>query len=275
MRINRIRRLRRRLLIFVAGGPFVNLLSAAATALMLTYSPPKSNWLAAFCDMFWMMSAILGVINLVPFRLGAMYADGARIFMLFSSAPKSQRWISQNAIVYQSHAGIRPKAWKRTWLEAAGRVRDGSVDDFAGNWAAYLAANDRKDTSRAAEHLERCLELVNLLGPSLKDMMALEAAVFTSWFREDATTAQKWLAQVKKLGALPQLMQKRAQIAMSCGQKQFRPALKLCEEGLALVDKLPPTPVKDRLSEGLLEWRDEICEREGLHMSTAEPTSVD
>jgi hypothetical protein len=46
-------------------------------------------------------------------------------------------------------------------------VHDGSVDDFAGNWLAYAAASDRKDDDAAALHLERCLELMHLLGPSI------------------------------------------------------------------------------------------------------------
>jgi hypothetical protein len=270
MRVDRIRRLRKRLLIFVAGGPIANLLSAAATALFLAYTRPKSSWLAAFCDMFWMISTISGVINLMPLRVGVLYADGARILMLLSSVPRSRRWISQNAIVWQSHAGVRPKAWKRTWLEAAGGVRDGSVDDFAGNWAAYLAANDRKDIFAAAVHLERCLEGMNLLGPLFQDMVALEAAVFSSWFREDAVTAQKWLVQVKKLKALPQLLQSRAQIAMCCGRREFGLALSFWQEGIALIEKLPSTPLKVRFTEGFLEWRDEIREREGSHASTTE-----
>src|SRR3954469_9009998 len=82
MRIDRIRKVRRRLLIFVVGGPIANLLLALLGSVFLTYTPPKSNWLAASFDMFWMVSAIFGVINLVPFRTGLLYSDGARILML-------------------------------------------------------------------------------------------------------------------------------------------------------------------------------------------------
>jgi hypothetical protein len=274
MRVDRVRKLRRRLLIFVAGGPIANLLLAMATALFLTYAPPKSNGLAALLDMFWMMSAILGMINLVPFRTGLLFSDGARILILLSSVPKSRRWLSQNGILSQNHAGVRPKAWRRTWLEAAGRVRDGSIDEFAGNWICYLAANDRKDISAAALHLERCLELTNLLGPFSKDLVALEAAVFTAWFREDAPTAQKWLTHVKKPRTLPELLRNRADIAVCCVRKDFGAGLTLWQNAFALIEKLPDTPVKALLRQGFLEWRGEICEREGSQVSMLDRKSA-
>ncbi|HET9308779.1 MAG TPA: site-2 protease family protein [Candidatus Sulfotelmatobacter sp.] len=263
MHISRIRRLRRRLLVFVAGGPTANLLIAGVAIFWLVYLPPKSNWLAALGDMFWMASAILGIINLVPFRAGALYADGARILWLLSSLSKSRRWMCLTAIASQSQDGIRPSEWKRSWIEAAAGIRDGSIDDFAGNWIAYAAANDREDAPAAALHLERCLELINLVGPWLQDLAAMEAAVFTAWFRENPATAEAWFKQVKKSSALPKLLQMRAKIAFCCARNDFALSLLKWQEALEYIERLPPTPTKDRLIEGFREWRDEIQERAG------------
>ena len=238
-----------------------NLLSAALIALFLASDPLPTSWLSVAGDIFWMIS-LIGVANLFPFRLGTRYSDGARIAMLLTSRSKSRRWISLMAVGIQRHAGVRPKNWRRTWLDAAGRIQDGSVDDFVGNWVAYAAAYDRKDAPVAASHLERCLGLVNLLGPSLQDVVALEAAVFTAWFRENAVIADKWLRQVKKIKTFPQLMQIRADIALHCARREFAPALSQWQRAFAFIEKLPPSPARTRLTEGLLEWRDEIQERQ-------------
>lgn len=262
MHINRIRRLRRRLLIFTAGGPLANLLSATLVASFLAYDPMPTSWLSVAGEIFWKVSVMIGVANFLPFRLGALYPDGARIAMLIGSRGRSRRWMSIAAIGSQGQSGVRPKQWKRTWLNAAGGVPDGSVDDFAGNWVAYAAANDRKDAPVAAFHLERCLGLVNLLGPTLQDTIALEAAVFTAWFREDAVVAQKWLQHVKRIKSLPQLMRIRADIALHCARKEFGPALSRWQEGFAFIEKLPLTAVKTRLTVGFQEWRNEIIERQ-------------
>jgi hypothetical protein len=166
--------------------------------------------------LFWMMSALMAIINLLAVRIGMLYTDGARMLMLRSSLPKARRWITLTAIVNQGQSGVRAKLWKHSWVNAAARVGDKSIDEFTGNWVAYAAANDRKDALVAAVHLERCLELANLLGPALRDLVALEAAVFSAWFRADTATAQEWFSQVNRLKTLPKLLQFRADIALRC-----------------------------------------------------------
>jgi Zn-dependent protease len=272
MHIDRIRRLRRRLLRFIAGGPLANLFTAALTASWLVYSPPRSFALATSLELFWMISALIAIVNLVPLRIGMLYTDGARMLMLRSSLPKARRWITLSAIGNQSQNGVRAKLWKRTWVNTAARVGDRSIDDFAGNWVAYAAANDRKDGSVAAVHLERCLRLANLLGPSLRDLMALEATVFSAWFREDAATAEKWFSQVNRLKALPKLLQFRADIALRCARREFSSALSGWQEAYAFIEKLPDTAIKKRLQEGFLEWRGEIEQRQQVHHGTAVST---
>jgi Zn-dependent protease len=274
MHIDRIRQLRRRLLRFIAGGPLANLLTAVLAASRLAYSPPRSIALAASIELFWMMSALLAIINLLPLGIGMLYTDGARMLMLRSSLPKARRWISLTAIGNQGQNGIRSKFWKRTWVNAAARVGDKSIDDFAANWVAYAAANDRKDAPIAAAHLERCLDLANLLGPSLRDLVALEAAVFSAWFREDAATAQKWFSQINRLKSLPKLMQLRADIAFRCARHDFSAALSRWQETYAFIEKLPKTPMKERLLEGFREWRSEIEQRQQVFKESAVSTSA-
>lgn len=261
MHVNRVLRLRRRLLIFTLGGPLANLVSAGITAAVLAYVPRTGTWLGTCGELFWMVSAFLGLSSLIPVRIGMLFPDGARIWMLLFSAAKARRWLCVVAIGSQSHAGIRSRDFRRTWLTGAGAVHDRSVDEFAANWVAYGAANDRKHAPVAAQHLEICLELVGLLGPTLQDTIALEAAVFTAWFRKDAATAQKWLSQVKRFNALPQLMRMRAEIALLCARNDFASATARWQNLIALAEKLPPTPVRNKLIAGLSEWRAEIEDR--------------
>lgn len=274
MHIDQVRRLRQRLLRFIAGGPLANLLTAVLAAGWLALNPPRSIALAASLELFWMFSALIAIINLLPLRIGMLYTDGARMLMLRSSLPKARRWISLTAIGNQRENGVRGKLWKHTWLNAAARLGDGSFDDFAGNWVAYAAANDRKDIPVAAAHLERCLDLARLLGPSLRDLVALEATVFTAWFKEDAATAQKWFSQTHRLKSLPKLLQIRAEIALRCARGEFPAALSRWQEAYAFIEKLPKTPIKERLLEGFLEWRSEIEQRqEAYGRSTVAPSA--
>jgi hypothetical protein len=81
MHIGDLRQLRRRLLIFTIAGPLANLLSAGAVEIFL-YSMSSTNgieWLSLPARIFWQVSAFIGLVNLIPIRLGALYNDGARI----------------------------------------------------------------------------------------------------------------------------------------------------------------------------------------------------
>jgi len=264
MQVHSIRRLRQRLFIFTIGGPAANLLSGGVALAVLASVPSSKSWVH-FLTIFWMISLVLGIGNLVPVRLGLLYPDGARLWMLYTSLPKARRWLSICAIGKQTTAGVQPRDYRRTWLNSAGAVVDSSVDDFFGNWVAYLAANDRKDTPAAAHHLERCLRLASQLGPSLQDTIGLEAAVFSAWFRNDAQLASKWRARVKKFNAVPQLMKLRFEISMDCARQDYISALSRWKDGFSFIEKLPPTPIKGKLTKSFLEWRDEIRERECAH----------
>jgi hypothetical protein len=278
MHLDQVRRLRSRLLIFSGAGPVANLLAAAGMAVFLRYSLSQSpgGWLYAPANIFLWISVVIGLVNLVPFKRGMLYTDGARIAMLLLSRARSRRWICIAAVGNQNQKGVRSREYKRTWLRAATSLHDGSVDDFAGNWLAYASANDRKDAPLAALHLERCLELVNLLGPSIQDLVALEAAVFTAWFRNNAAVAQTWLGQVQKLKALPQLLQIRAGVALPCAMLEYNQALTCWQQGLAFINALPITPLQARLRDGWLEWQGEILERQQTPVAIArvDPTPL-
>ena len=272
MHIDGIRRLRRRLAVFVMAGPAANLISALLSA-PLAKSYRAGTW-STFAYVFAMISVMIGLVNLIPVRLGVMYPDGSRLWMLISSLTKSRRWFSLNALSAQSRRGTRPRAFRCTWLNAAASVDDRSIDDFGGNWLAYVAANDRKDSRAAALHFEKCLSLVSSLGASLQDLVAVEAAVFTAWFGDNALLSEKWLGQVKNFKALPRLMQIRAEAATLCTRRDFDSALARLVEALVFVENLPPTAIRDKLTDGLIEWREEIRERARSLNSVTEDVSM-
>jgi len=262
MQVDRVRRLRHRLLVFMIGGPFANLLTAGLLVLVDHWTA-ESNWFSLPIRIFWMISLILGLANLVPIRAGMRYTDGARVKMLLTALPRSRRWISITALANQRDNGVRPRQLRQTWLRAAGVGEDGSVDDFSGNWLEYTSANDRKDATIAALRLERCLALTSQLGPSVQDIVFLEGAVFTAWFRNDSALAQLWFGKVKKVKAIPKLLRMRADIAMLCARRKFDLALIRWEEANQYIEKLPDSVAQQSLREGFLEWKEEILERRG------------
>jgi len=264
MHVNRVSRLRLRLLVFTVAGPLANLLSVALTIIFLDYIFPTnaSGWLYLPAHLFLQISLILGLVNLVPFRLGMLFNDGSRIAMLLWSRTRSRRWMCITAVGNQSQQGVRPRHWRSTWVRGTSSLHDGSVDDFAGNWISYVRANDRQDAPLAASHLEKCLELMNQVGLPTQDLVALEAAVFLAWFRNDPMTAQKWAAQVKKLTTIPQLLRIRAEVALPCARMEYDQALTAWQRGLAFIEAMPVSAAQKQLKNGWQEWQGEILERQ-------------
>ena len=47
---------------------------------------------------------------------------------------------------------------------------------------------------------------MRLLEPTTQDLLALEAAVFTAWFKKDTVACHKWRDQEKQFKAMPPLL---------------------------------------------------------------------
>jgi len=263
MQVGAIRRLRRRFLIFIVGGPVANLLSLPMTALMVNYVFPawSHSWLSIPAGQFAEISLLLGILGFVPISDGS---DGQRISMLLGQPVAARRLMSFLALASQARNGIRPRLWRRSWLKAATQLQDGRKDEFYGKWMAYASANDAKDADLAAALLERCLELARPRSSVLLDTAIREAAVFSAWFRQDAKLAEKWLALLKHPRQVSPLLKFRTDIAILSAHSQFDECLARWQEGFAFIENIPASPNKATLREGWLEWQTEIEHRRGL-----------
>jgi hypothetical protein len=264
MQIAGVRRLRHRLLIFIAGGPVANLLSFLGCALFFVFlQRPFNGRLASAAFQFGAISLVLGLTNFLPFTTASgMSTDGKLILIILRGGVEARRWLCAFASGSQLLKGVRPRNLNRNWLKMACSTRSETIYDFSGNWLSYMAANDRKDVPVAAFHLERSIELIDLLGKPTQQVVALEAAVFTAWFRHDVELAQKWLRQITVLKEIPMLSRIRGDVAMSCARKEYENALVDWQKGFAFIEKLPASPRNQRLRDGWMEWKDEIVERQ-------------
>jgi hypothetical protein len=174
-----------------------------------------------------MISILLSVLDLLPLPVGSgLFTDGFRIATLLRDRERTRRLLSICAIGAQRQKGKPPKKWKQTWLKAASSVRDDSVDDFQGNWLAYISCIARNEGGSGAVHLERCLQMTNSLKDAVRDLTALESAIFSARFRRDAPLAEKWLKQIVGPKLMQPLTKNRLDIAMRFARTDFEAALK-------------------------------------------------
>jgi hypothetical protein len=113
MHVNGVRRLRRRLLIYIAGGPAANLVSVPLMVLLtnhvlwrVTYS-----WPSAFGAEFVMISILVSALSLLP--LPGSSNDGSHIRMLLWSRERARRRMSATRWEVSSEMGCVPRIGDR------------------------------------------------------------------------------------------------------------------------------------------------------------------
>lgn len=256
MYANRVRNLRRRLLIYTAGGPGANLLSVMAVV-TISHLTAADSGVATAIGLFGAISLLLTMISLLPIAP----TDGGLIELLLCSPLPARRFMSTVALGAQFTQGIRARNWKQTWVSAATYVSDTSHYDFYACWMAYLSASDRKDALLSAQYLERCLSLTPTLTNRIRSLVAQEAVVYSAWLKRDAGLANKWFGQVDNVSSLQPIPRARIEVALCCARSDFDHATLACEKALGLFKKIPEKPYIRALRESWLEWRDEIEER--------------
>jgi Zn-dependent protease len=196
METDSVVRLRRRLLLFVLGGPTANLITAPIAVLFAhAFLGTTHSLLLSLAYQLAMISILSAVLNLLPLPIGLGFTDGSRIAMLLRDRERSRRLLSIYAVEAQRRNGILPANWRQKWLKAASSVSDESTDAFWGNWLAYTSCIARDDCESGAVHLERCLQVSCSLPSAMRDFAAQQAAYFAGRFRSDTALALKWVKQ--------------------------------------------------------------------------------
>jgi Peptidase family M50 len=261
MKVLRVRKLRRRLGMYIVAGPLANLLSALclwpllASHVLGTWQHPVGQFLLIFAA----LSVCIGMVNLIPYRRSnGGFTDGARLLSLACSRVKARRWLSIVALKMELDSGVRPRDWKRTWIAHSCSVPDQSLDTLRAFWMAYIASLDRGDTEQAARHLEKCLELFGIASPEFEKPLLMEAAVFQAWSRDDQQKAKIWALKSDVGPAVPPLNQLRFAICMHWAAREYDKLAVVWEEGCKYIETLPPSPQKDLLRGSWLEWKNEV-----------------
>jgi hypothetical protein len=261
IQIDRVRRLRKRLFLFTAGGPAASIGSVVILAFLMNAFDLDHSWIATPAGVYAYVSLVLGMVSLVPMSARGFLSDGARLANLISFREKSRRWFCLAALANAHRIGRPAKTWNNSWTNAATAIRDGTVDEIAGCWIRYVSSSARKQLDVAAGYLERSLELASSRGGEVRDTLCMEAAIFQAWHRRDLDKATRWLDRVNQ-SRLPRLSLVRGTIAMECARGNFEAANVSWEEGRSLIEKLLPTKLHDTFIDSWLEWREEIQDRQ-------------
>jgi hypothetical protein len=259
MSLDRVRRVRHRLIVFTAGGPAASILSgiSAVVAGEIGRARYDSPW-PTFLGFLGAWSLVIGFIGLVPFRVRGFANDAMLLRALLFSKPEATQMIASYALSTVKGNGLLPPDYVGRWFRiAAAQTRLPSGSYYA-NWLAYDNAQDKE---LGAQYLERCLAHCGHMDDEQRDKLMAQAAVFTGWRREDADKAETWFKRIRSLHRLHPVWQIRVKIALLCARKQFENALSELDQGLSLMRQIPNSSERQRCETAWISWRQQIEER--------------
>jgi hypothetical protein len=270
MTLDRIRRVRTRLIFLIAGGPIASFFSGAGALLAssMTSNESYSLVLGAFgCFSFW-----ITIVNSLPGSRSRPRAnDGGRLRTLLKSKEGSKQMIAAYGLKTLESRMPDPLLFNRRWARVASAPSQISSSTYHADLLAYEGALDSSQVA-AAQYLERCLAGSALLDFDERQKLVLETAVFTAWYRGDASKADTWFTRVAHPEQVRPLVRLRAEVALHCAHRQYDEALRKWEQRFTLIQQLPGK--RARLVEASwLEWRDQIKQRNHQEAAMKQTTS--
>ena len=238
-----------RAIAMLLAGPLSNLLSIAVL-LALPYAK------GGFSALFIYISALLGIMNLIPFRSRSVYTDGGRILMLLQNRARGERWLAMLKLIEEMRTGP-PEKMTPEFIAKAIAIEDNSPDTVTAHAIAYAAAFWQHKDDEAARMLETCLRHSNLAAPSQRQGLAVDAAVFQARRRKRADLAQQWLADLPARIEYPWL-RPRAEAAILEAQGNVAGARKKLDEVEKLIGASPNQAIREMSLPNVRRWKAEL-----------------
>jgi hypothetical protein len=259
MSLDRVRRVRARLIIFTAGGPAASILYGIAAVVVgeICLARYNSSW-PGFLDFLGAWSLVIGLAGLVPFRVRSFANDAMLLRALLFSKPEATQLIASYALSTLKGNSLFSPDYARRWFRIASTETRLQMDNYFANWLGYEAA---EDLEKAGQFLERCLADSSRMNDDQRDALIVEATVFTAWRRGDAAKAQVWFKRMKSLDRLHPVWRARVRIALLCAQKKFEAASQELDGALSLIREAPDGAQRQRLEAAWVRWRQDIQQR--------------
>ena len=188
-------RFRRSMSLMLIGGPLANLLTAAACAVPLVAG---AAWpVKIFALTLMLISLLIGVINLLPLRVGGFMTDGLQLLRLWTRPDAMLHSQRLARLARASVDGIRPRDLDASDLAAFDPHTSTGFERFIALLLHSATLYDRGEHAAAREMLDRALADWEQWPDGFRQLLALAAAGLSAEVDADAGAAKAWLAKVE------------------------------------------------------------------------------
>ena len=260
MSLNRICKARKRLIIYIAAGPAAGLLLGLIALVCLRISINRDEpFVSLILTCLAGSSILMNIGSLFPIRHGYYTSDGTNLKVLLCSKEGTRRILASYALEMQKRRGVDSLRLNSRWVRLASSSANVTASPgflaYRDDWNAYQHV---ATTERAAQFLEGCLAKSAFLNEEDRNVLIIEAAVFTARARHDTGKADIWFKRVVNPERIHPLIRLRAEATLSCASGRFDDSLRQLEEGLEVIRQAPATGILVGQEDAWLKWRGEI-----------------
>jgi len=189
-------RLRHSTTVMLLGGPLSNLL-LAALAFGLTHSFDL-HWAVRLCLIeVAVFGAILGFVNLLPFRMQGFLTDGAQLFRLWTQADAFARAQLTARIARASIDGLRAREIADADVATLDPQHANPNDRFLALLLRSAVLADRGDLLAARASIDIALGDWDKLPDGFRQLLAISAANLAAQIDRDPERARAWLERAE------------------------------------------------------------------------------
>lgn len=250
---------RKKLIVYVLGGPLASLACGLGTiALAPILDPHLGNMSSAMYSLFAYLSLFIFFIGLFPAKIGNLYPNDALLLkMLVTSHPGARQLLASYAVRMQHRNGVDPININRRWTELAFSLGAAAHREYFANWRSYQSNADNNPVG-AAESIEKCLAGSAILSEEERNHLVAETTWFAARYRKDPAKADTWFKRIRNTSELHPLMALRVKIAIDSTNGNYSEALQACGKALLFLSQFPQGTRARALEPAWQAWRREL-----------------
>lgn len=204
---------RERVLVVVAGGPFVTLVTGIAAALLVLYCSP-AGWPKTFLGALAELNCFLFVLGLIPNARGARVRNDARLFLVFwADSSEASEIFLYHLLARLELEGVRPRDYPLGLIRAMAAIRGRSDAMLLYANAISAWAFDSGDLVNADAWDLRALQLSSECSETAQQSTVAKSACLDVLLRRDFVAAETKLKAVDLDALSPGWLRHRAKAA--------------------------------------------------------------
>jgi hypothetical protein len=222
--------LARRFAFFAAGGPLSSIILAITGFVINRYIfNVDTDSGAAVLIIEWfvkeiaLLSAVIGLVTLIPMHTGGFSSDGARIINLLKGGDRSRFELLILKIFGAATSGVRPALYNMDDLNEAQALAVKLKAPFGVYIHSFFhqAAFDKADFDTAEMYLKQYIENADAVPDGVRGMVWLDAAFFYAYVRKDLTQALHYFNQFKPAAMIPKAQVSATEAAIAILQNEW------------------------------------------------------